>query len=129
MTRKGLFCTILRRTFLRIPLMANKSLFHSATSSLPRADTRNEAGGQAYQLPPKAALAHLAATSCFNGVYYAEADDQLSTLLTLAAHVDDALYLAKLAVYSRERAFMKDMPATLVLLLAKRDGALFQRAF
>jgi 60 kDa SS-A/Ro ribonucleoprotein len=42
--------------------MANKTLFLSATSTLPRADVRNEAGGLAYQLAPKHALAQLAAT-------------------------------------------------------------------
>jgi 60 kDa SS-A/Ro ribonucleoprotein len=109
--------------------MANKTLFHSATSQLPRADAFNEAGGRAYRLPPKHALAQLAATGCFNGVYYAEAEDQLSTLLTLAAQVEDNLYLAKLAVYSRERAFLKDMPAALLLLLSTRDRALFRRVF
>jgi 60 kDa SS-A/Ro ribonucleoprotein len=109
--------------------MANKNLFASATSRLPRADARNEAGGRAYQLPPRHALAQLAATGCFNGAYYAEAEDQLATLLDLIVQVDDNLYLAKLAAYSRERAFLKDMPAALLLVLSKRDPALFHRAF
>jgi len=42
--------------------VANKSLFSSLTSLLPRADAVNEAGGKAYALPPKSALAQLAAT-------------------------------------------------------------------
>jgi 60 kDa SS-A/Ro ribonucleoprotein len=108
--------------------MANKNLFASLTNRLSRADAVNEAGGLAYALPPKHALAQLAATGCFNGTFYAGAGDQLGTLLALAAQVDD-LYLAKLAVYSRRRAFMKDMPAALRALLAKRDPALFRRAF
>src|SRR5690348_2913508 len=109
--------------------MANKKLFSSATSRLTRADARNEAGGLAYRLPPRHALAQLAATGCFNGTYYAGAEDQLATLLGLAGQVDDNVFLAKLAVYSRERAFLKDMPAALLLVVAKRDPALFQRAF
>jgi len=104
--------------------MANKTLFQ-----LPRADAVNEAGGRAYRLTPKHALAQLAATGCFNGVYYAEADGQLDMLLALAAQVDDNLFLARLAVYSRERALMKDMPAALLLVLSLRDRALFHRAF
>jgi 60 kDa SS-A/Ro ribonucleoprotein len=44
--------------------MANKSLFVSLTSHLPPADARNEEGARAYQLPPKHALAQLAATGC-----------------------------------------------------------------
>src|SRR5262249_59490234 len=109
--------------------MANKTLFTSVTSQLPRTDTVNEAGGRAYRLPPKHALAQLAATGCFNGTYYAAADSHLATLLDLAAKVDDNVFLAKLSVYSRERAFMKDMPAALLLVLSKRDPALFQVAF
>ena len=89
--------------------MANKSLFASLKSFLPRANARNEAGGVAYRMPAKHALAQLAATGCFNGIYYADAEQQLATLLGLIAEVDDARFLAKLAVYSRERAGMKDM--------------------
>ncbi len=109
--------------------MANKTLFSSATSLLPRADAVNEAGGRAYRLEPRHALAQLAATGCFNGTYYAEAGDQLATLRALVDQVDDNLFLAQLAVYSRERAFMKDMPAALLVVLSRRDPALFQRAF
>ena len=109
--------------------MANKNLFASGTSVLPRADAHNEAGGRAYTLSPRHALAQLAATGCFNGTYYAEAKDQLATLLALAAQVDDNGFLARLAIYSRERAFMKDMPAALLLVLARRDPALFRHTF
>src|SRR5215211_3323328 len=109
--------------------MANKSLFSSAKSRLPRADAVNEAGGPAYRLPPKHALAQLAATGCFGGTYYAAAEDQLVALRTLADRVDDDLFLAKLAIYSRQRAFLKDMPAAVLLILSRRDPALFHRAF
>jgi 60 kDa SS-A/Ro ribonucleoprotein len=86
--------------------MANTTLFSSLKSRLPRADTHNEAGGRAYTLPPKHALAQLAATGSFNGTYYASAEAQLDTLLRLIDQVDDAVFLAKLAVYSRGRAFI-----------------------
>ena len=109
--------------------MANKSLFASLKSRFVRADTVNEAGGRAYTLAPKHALAQLAATGCFNGTYYAQADEQLATLKTLVDQVTDNVFLAKLAVYSRERAMMKDMPVALLLALSKRDPALFRKAF
>jgi 60 kDa SS-A/Ro ribonucleoprotein len=109
--------------------MANKSLFSSLTSRLPRANARNEAGGRAYALPPKHALAQLAATGCFNGTFYASSGDQLDTLRTLVAQVDDNAFLAKLAVYARERAFMKDMPVALVAVLSTRDTALMHQVF
>jgi len=109
--------------------MANKNLFASATSILPRADARNEAGGLAYRLTPKHALAQLAATGCFNGVFYASAEEQLGAFLGLIGQVDDSVFLAKLALYSREKAFMKDMPAALLLALSRRDPALFRQVF
>jgi 60 kDa SS-A/Ro ribonucleoprotein len=109
--------------------MANKTLFSSVKSILQRADARNEAGGRAYQLSPRHALAQLAATGCFNGNYYTDAQAQLTTLLALVEQVDDNRFLAQLAIYSRERAFMKDMPAALLLVLSRRDPVLFHRAF
>jgi 60 kDa SS-A/Ro ribonucleoprotein len=109
--------------------MANKTLFSSITSRLPRANARNEAGGLAYRLPAKHALAQVAATGCFGGVFYADAQGQLDELRALIDQVDDNIFLAKLAVFSRERAYMKDMPAALLLVLARRDSKLFHRAF
>ena len=41
--------------------MANKSLFQSITSVIPRAGVVNEAGGPAYKFEPKHALAQMAA--------------------------------------------------------------------
>ncbi len=109
--------------------MANKSLFSSIKSLLPRAGSYNEAGGRAYEFTPKHALAQMAATGCFNGVYYASAQNQLDEMRTLIDQVDDNAYLAKLAVYARERAYMKDMPAALLVILSKRDTELTHRVF
>jgi len=105
--------------------MANKSLFSSIKSLLPPAGSYNEAGGRAYEFTPKHALAQMAATGCFNGVYYASAQNQLDEMRALIDQVDDNVFLAKLAVYARERAYMKDMPAALLVMLSKRDA--FQR--
>ncbi|MEL6109116.1 MAG: TROVE domain-containing protein [Planctomycetota bacterium] len=109
--------------------MANKSLFSSITSVLQRATTVNEAGGPAYKFPAKHALAQLAATGTFGNVFYTSAQDQLDQLRKLIDEVDDNEYLAKLAVYSRERAYMKDMPAALLVTLSTRDTALMHTVF
>jgi 60 kDa SS-A/Ro ribonucleoprotein len=125
-------CTSFRRLLARkdgVPIMANKELFVSAATRGLRADAVNEAGGRAYRLSPRHALAQVAATGCFGNVYYAQAEDQLNQLLALVAEVDDNVFLAKLALYSRERAFLKDMPAALLLILSKRDRDLFRRVF
>ncbi len=109
--------------------MANTSLFASLKKLWPRATTCNEAGGPAYEFTPKHALAQLAATGCFNGTFYAHAESQLDTLKTLIEQVDDDVFLARLAVYARQRAAMKDMPAALTAALAVRDTVLFHRVF
>ena len=109
--------------------MANKTLFSSIKSKYVRTDTRNEAGGPAYKFTPKHALAQMAATGCFNGIYYARAENQLAEIRTLIAQVDDDVFLAKLAVYARERAYMKDMPAALLVILSKRDTKLMHQVF
>jgi hypothetical protein len=38
-------------------------------------------------------------------------------------------FLAKLAIYARERAYMKDMPVALLVVLSKRDTTLMHRVF
>src|SRR5262245_30238314 len=97
--------------------------------NLPRPDAVNEAGGRAYALSPRHALAQLAATGTFANTFYATGGDQQDALLRLAEQVDDPIFLAKLAVYARQKAFMKDMPAALLLLLSRRAPDLFRRVF
>lgn len=96
--------------------MVNTNLFSTNSNA---ADTVNAAGGKAYSLPKKAALAQYALTGCFNSTFYSTDKDQLSTLLTLSKSVDDA-FLAKLAIYSRQEGYMKDMPAALLAILCQR---------
>lgn len=109
--------------------MANKNLFKSIVGMFaPKADTINEAGGIAYKLSPKAALAQYAATGCFNNTFYADAGEQLDKVLALASEVD-AEFVAKTAVFARDKGHMKDMPALLLAVLSIRDKDLFERVF
>lgn len=101
----------------------------SRTTRLKQADVRNEAGGLAYALTPKHALAQLAATGSLSNTYHASADAQIGTLRALAEQVEEVAYLAKLAIYARQKAYMKDMPVALLLLLSKRSPALFRKVF
>ncbi|HFE44256.1 MAG TPA: TROVE domain-containing protein [Nannocystis exedens] len=107
--------------------MANTQLFRAPTGA-PATNSVNAAGGVAYALPAKLALAQYAATGCLSNTFYAGADQQLSAVLDLCAAVD-AEFIAKTAVYSRERGLMKDMPALLTAILASRDGGLCERIF
>jgi 60 kDa SS-A/Ro ribonucleoprotein len=109
--------------------MANKNLFQSLRGALPpKADALNEAGGPAYSFSPKHALAQYAVTGCLNSTYYASAEDQLQKILALTQEVD-APFIAKTAVYARERGLMKDMPAVLCAVLCVKDSQLLRSVF
>lgn len=110
--------------------MANKNVFKSAVnSSVPAsANSTNLAGGKSYALTNKQAVAQYAVTGTFNGTFYADASQHLKTVQELLKNLD-AEFIAKLAIYSRESAFMKDMPAFLLATLSVRDVELFKKTF
>ena len=109
--------------------MANKTLFSSWMGKLvPASDARNEAGGVAYRLGPKGALAQYAATGCLNGTYYASAEEQLQTVLSLCEQVEPE-FIARTAVYCRQKGHMKDVPALLCAVVSVKAPSLFERTF
>ncbi|HEV7405049.1 MAG TPA: RNA-binding protein [Chthoniobacteraceae bacterium] len=109
--------------------MANQTLFHSLVGQLlPKADTRNQAGGPAFAFSPRHALAQYAVTGCLNSTFYATAEMQLDRVLGFAGQVDTT-FLAKTAVYCRTRGYMKDMPALLCATLATLDAPLLTKIF
>src|SRR5947207_14657278 len=104
--------------------MANKTLFKSLIGKLvPTTDAINEERSPAYALSPKHQLAQYAATGCLNTTFYASADEQLAKVLELCVELD-AEFIAKTAVFCRERGSMKDMPALLCAVLSVKDRAL-----
>ena len=108
--------------------MANTTLFQSIKNRFTKTDTYNEAGGIAYTLTPKQQLAQLAATGCLNNTFYADAQSQLDQVLKLAENLD-AEFIAKTAVYARQKGFMKDMSALLLAVLAQKDVNMLARVF
>ena len=109
--------------------MANKNLFQTVKGLFtPKTDIVNEAGGNAYKLSPKHALAQYAATGCFSNTFYSDAGEQLDKVIELTRELD-AEFVAKTAIYAREKGFMKDMPALLVAVLSTKDKALFEKVF
>lgn len=113
--------------------MANFRLFSNRKAAavrrnVPKATAKNLAGGPAYAFTPKHALAQLATTGTFNNTFYADAREQLDAVSLLADEVDNE-FLAKTAVYARQSAFMKDMPAALLTLLSSREPALAAKVF
>ncbi len=109
--------------------MASRQLFRSLVGKLvPATNVTNEAGGVAYERTPKEALAQYVATGCLNATYYASAEDQLEKVLGLASKVESE-FLAKLAVFARENAGMKDAPALLCAVLSTRSPEHLAKAF
>lgn len=111
--------------------MASKTLFKSRPGpQLLNAEATNNAGGIAYAMPPKHALAQYASTGCLGHTYYASAEEQLSTVLKLCNEVDPT-FVAKTAIYARTRGYMKDLPALLLAALAAKPmaGGLVVEAF
>lgn len=113
----------------RMKKMANKSVFASVVGKLlPRPDVVNSEGAPAYKLTPKQKLAQLAATGCVNRTFYAEAREQVADILPLVEELDPA-FVARVAIYAREKGFMKDMPALLAAALTVKDPALAEKVF
>lgn len=121
--------------------MVGKVFKNTGRAAVPPTDTRNLAGGEAYSFSPKHRLAQAVVTGCFSDTFYADAEMQVADVLDAAAAVPPK-FLAKAAIYGREKGYMKDAPAVLLAALVhrKRDGGLttgiedypaycFQRAF
>ncbi|HEX6961330.1 MAG TPA: RNA-binding protein [Lacipirellula sp.] len=109
--------------------MANKSLFQSIRGTLfPNTDSVNEAGGQAYRRSDKQALAQYATTGCLGTTFYAAAEEQLDAVLKLCETVEPE-FIARAAIYARERGHMKDMSALLLAVLSVRSPGLMAEAF
>lgn len=108
--------------------MANKGLFKSAGRVALNTDTTNEAGGIAYSMEPKHALAQYAATGTFADQFYSDAEAQLKAVSELVKKVPPE-FVAKTAVWARKNGHMKDMPAFLVASLTSLDSKLAEKAF
>ena len=109
--------------------MANRKLFRSLLGRLlPATNTINEAGGPAYAPAEKHQLAQYAATGSLNKTFYASDEEQLTKVLELCQAVEPE-FIAKTAVFCRERGFMKDMPALLCAVLSVRNRALLAQVF
>ena len=108
--------------------MANKMLFPGAAEFSLKTDTFNEAGGTAYRLSAKHALAQYAVTGCLNGTYYAGAETQLARVIELCAQVEPE-FIARTAIWCRLHGGMKDMPALLCAILAARGSEWLPVAF
>src|SRR6185369_3111677 len=94
----------------------------------PTAKARNEAGGRAYAFNDEQALAQYASTGCLNGTFYASAEMQLEVVLKLCDNVAPE-FIARAALFARQRGFMKDLPALLCAVLSVKSPGLLAEVF
>ncbi len=110
--------------------MANKTSVRKPEEPAAARDARNEAGGRGL---PAGAEARPGAARCHGllqrHVLRAGRRAARRRCKTLIDQVDDNVFLAKLAVYSRERAYHEGHAGGLLLALSKRDPALFRKVF
>ena len=109
--------------------MVNTNLFTTTRGALmPAPDATNSEGAPAFAFEARHALAQYAATGCLNATFYADEREQLATVLDLGARVDDK-FLARTAIWAREKGQMKDMPALLLAILSTRNTRLLEVVF
>ena len=115
--------------------MANRAVFksHGVEARVPEAAAVNDAGGRAYALDSKHALALFAVTGTFNSTFYVKAEDHLARVKELLDKLGpgEIEFVSKLAVYAREQGFMKDAPAFLAAWVMANDktGDWFPKVF
>jgi 60 kDa SS-A/Ro ribonucleoprotein len=81
-------------------------------------ETVNYMGGKAYKLNPAMELYTAVVSTMLDNSYYEKADDRLNRIKNLIPQVDP-LFVAKLAVYTREEMYLRTIPLVLVTELAK----------
>ncbi len=106
----------------------NKNLFASAARVAPADVVKNNAGGKAFAMTADHQLAQYVVTGTFGSTFYTNAKVDLERVVQFAQEAR-AEFVAKLAVYGREKAYMKDAPAFMLAVLSVTDPGLFAKAF
>lgn len=81
--------------------------------------TTNHEGAPAYTLDAFTELYSLVVTSTLSAKYYEKAEDTLTRLRILVKQVDDPVLVGKLAVYAREKMYLRTLPIVLAVELAR----------
>jgi 60 kDa SS-A/Ro ribonucleoprotein len=81
-------------------------------------ETTNYMGAKAYRLTPELELYTAVVTSLLSDTYYEKPDERLTRIQDLIRK-NDPQFVAKLAVYAREKMYLRSLPLVLVTELAK----------
>ncbi len=91
-------------------------------------ETENHEGGMAFNQSKEMALYSLVCTMGLGSKYYEGEDEQMERLKWLIK-ANDPMFVAKLAVYAREKMYLRSIPLVITVELAKihRGGDLISR--
>ena len=92
----------------------------NATLPKQKTLTENLAGGQAYSQSTEMALVSLLLTSFVNDQFYREAKDTLQDLKKLSEKVKDKEFVAKSAIYARDKFGMRSVTHALAAELTSQ---------
>ncbi len=84
-------------------------------------ETTNYEGAKAFVLTPQLELYTAVATAALTDNFYEKANDNLQRIIGLIRK-NDAVFVAKLAVYAREQMHLRSVPLVLVTELAKQHN-------
>lgn len=83
--------------------------FNLLRSRAPAGNTENLAGGRAFTQQPKAELVSILLTSTLSDQFYRDGDQTAKRLKELIAGVEDKAFVAKAAIYARQKAGMRSV--------------------
>ena len=81
-------------------------------------ETKNHEGGMAFEMSNEMALYSLVCTMGMGDKYYEPENEQMERLKYLIK-VNNPMFVAKLAVYAREKMYLRSIPLVLTVELAK----------
>ena len=84
-------------------------------------ETTNHEGAKAFVLTPQLELYTTVATAALTDNFYEKTNDNLPRIISLIEK-NDAVFVAKLAVYAREQMHLRSVPLVLVTELAKQHN-------
>ncbi|MBN1501873.1 MAG: TROVE domain-containing protein [Spirochaetes bacterium] len=96
------------------------SKFNERTSS--SGNCINHEGSSAYKLNPQLELYNLAAASLLEDTFYENSTQQIERLRKLIRQ-NDPEYVCRLAIYAREKMYLRSIPLVLLVELAKNKKA------
>ena len=83
-------------------------------------DTLNLAGGQAHVMSPKAEFASILLTTFTTDTFYKSADDQVTRVAELVRSLEEPLFVAKAAIYTRKQNGLRSVSHIVAGELAQR---------